>query len=1034
MSDSRSRQAIVNSEGLKKNMLVRASAGSGKTTILVERLVALIESGVAIDKIVAITFTKKAANEFYERLYHKLELRSSDNFSVSRDDEHSLLNDPKPEQKVLDKKALQYIDNCFLGTIDSFVQTILNEHPIDANIPASSQIIDEEEEKAVLIALYRKMINDNLFNLAIEAKAFNALVGAKDFPQIIKNVLDSRNYTPVMESSRLIQLENRFNNDLNTFIAGLNDLLKAVNNDDVVIAKNQASKEAYEYLFNRRYVYSHLGSSRYNYRRKKYYLSKLKKLEFIDENNKLASFTSLCVAGKKSKKFAIGDLLVKQIDDITYEIAMPFLIKASQAISDYFRAQGILTYKEAMIHAVELLRKDDNQKIKVIASMQNKYAHYLLDECQDTDSLQYELFFRLCAKTPNEDWRKLLPEPGSLFLVGDRKQSIYHFRGADVNVYDLVEQLFTNGVGEIIDLTSNFRSDVKLCEYFNTTFKTFGEHLNYLDIPANGCKRHDGFTGVYKYNSDNEHETVAKAIKLIHQEMNIDYKDFMVITASKKKLTDYLSAFSKADIPYFSEGLIDFTASPLLIGVCSLFKVMINPSDNYHKILLFGSPLFNFDLTKTIDLSFNYLDALHLTFSPNQSASSIVEQLAGNEAIINQVGYQGFDILVALISLLKEAEMAGKINSLYEASLFIDELENDSDIERVSLLSNAIDAVRVANLHKVKGLEAKVVILTKAGKMAKKNYAKHCDLANNKVYFFSFEGERNEYNDSKPLLFTTSLYHQENGPYMAEDKYDQAEESRLLYVAATRAKDILLISEPTSYAKKWEPLLSNIKVDDIANVIKSTKTPKVTPSINLKTVVNPNNIVIDQADNLTKSTYAIMNGSTELKVINPMDDSPIEDETTLKKDREQALLFGTMVHQLLEDIVNAKEHPLPISICEAITQEYAASEDLAKRLIDVYQKIYNGGYSQIDNAITDIYQLAKNNACLTETPYALIEEKTVHYGVIDLIIFLKDEIYVIDYKTDAKDIDHSSQLKAYANVLKKRYPNKEVKTFIYHIR
>ncbi|MCQ2795790.1 MAG: UvrD-helicase domain-containing protein [Bacilli bacterium] len=1043
MDDTSTRAYIVSKNSLKENILVRASAGSGKTSILVERVVALIESSddVHINEIIALTFTKKAANEFYERLYRKLEKRSEPNFLKSRDDPYSLLDDPNEDMKKRDLIALQYIDTCFLGTIDSFVQTILTEHPIDANIPTSSEVIDEEEFTNILVDLYHKMSHDNLYSLKSEALKFNSYVGGKNFPIVMKTILNNRNFNVQYDGSSLMSDIKSFNSSLIVLETGLNALLDYVKKNGVSNEMNAVkdSTKAYEQLQQASYIYRHISSSKYSYRSKRYYISKLKGLIVPADIKTLNPLYSLCNVKevKKVIRYTLDDRLMVLINKIIYQEIMPFLLKAKDAIVDYLRENGKITFKESLIYAVNLLRNDDQSKIDVINNLQKKYKYYLLDECQDTDLLQYELLFRLNSSNRNQDWKKLPIEGGRLFIVGDRKQSIYHFRGADVRAYDIIEEIFkdsSNPLGKICDLSSNFRSNDDLVNYFNNTFKSFNS-LEHPDIPSTSKKASNGISGVYSYTNNlatqpAEPECVADMIKKLKKENGFKYQEFMLITSSKDAIKKYLAALNKAKIPCFCEGSIDFSYSSMLVSVVNLFNYLIDKNNLFNRLSLLSSPLFNFSLDKSIDLESDLLANL-ISVDLDQPGSYILEEIINQQVILERLGYEGFDILVAIISLLRNEEMNGKINSLYDAVLYLRGLQEESEIERVSLLDNQIDSVHIANLHKVKGLESNVVILTKAGINTDTRVPQYCDLDRNQIYYFDILGESDEFTGRKESLLSTN--DDKEGNKDKEAQYSKAEHERLLYVAATRAKELLIVNKPNKGASKWSPLINNntlVKAFEV-NAINVINTPSYISALE---VINQSNIAVTSHNDLIASTYEIINAST----ISAMkhDEEVVEESKlpiTLEKSNKDSLLFGTIVHKLMEDIVISKTNKLDISICETIAKEYDAMH-LLEQLKKVYNTIYSTGFKQISGIDDNIYELIKSNECHAEVPFAIYNDRKISNGVIDLLIIKDDKAIIIDYKTD-KDVttDHTDQLQAYQEALKTTM-NIDSETYIYNIQ
>ena len=134
--DILSRQKIV--ENIHSNFFVEAGAGSGKTTILVKRMVAMVEQGIDVSKICAITFTKAAAGEFYARFQKALIERSAAPTDPNFEYKPGELGNPTDLTRQRCLQALNDIDLCFMGTIDSFCNIALSEHPAKAGIPSNA--------------------------------------------------------------------------------------------------------------------------------------------------------------------------------------------------------------------------------------------------------------------------------------------------------------------------------------------------------------------------------------------------------------------------------------------------------------------------------------------------------------------------------------------------------------------------------------------------------------------------------------------------------------------------------------------------------------------------------------------------------------------------------------------------------------------------------------------------------------------------------------------------------------------------------
>ena len=146
--DQISREKIRND--IHTNFFVEAGAGSGKTTVLVDRMVAMVEGGIDISKICAITFTKAAAGEFYARFQKKLAESKTQNA----------------------RKALRDIDLCFMGTIDSFCNMVLSEHPAAAGIPSNAIVVDQPNMDALYLREYSKILQGESGDKRLKEKAY----------------------------------------------------------------------------------------------------------------------------------------------------------------------------------------------------------------------------------------------------------------------------------------------------------------------------------------------------------------------------------------------------------------------------------------------------------------------------------------------------------------------------------------------------------------------------------------------------------------------------------------------------------------------------------------------------------------------------------------------------------------------------------------------------------------------------------------------------------------------------------------------
>lgn len=1031
-NDIEQRQRIV--KELNKNLLVAASAGSGKTAMLVERLVALVEKGeVSLNKIAALTFTKKAAGEFYDRFYKKLKLRTRPDFELKRHDEYSLLGNPSKEAVERDKEALSHIDTCFFGTIDSFYQKILNEHPLEVGLSSDATIFEDEQIQTYLLVKFGEYLRSDNPKIREGAEFFARNVGADSFPEIMNNIISHHELDLYQIIGKVEDFEKNYLSLIDDFKAGCKVLIsneglfRPRKDDGSDVTKPNGEK--WDYLLDEARHISSFDPKEYKTANKIF--KKLEELRFNDDErgllakyNFITNFAVEWTNGKSKKHmgFEIKSSVYHSVLQIIYHNAIEFLSLVKDDVYESMINDGVLTFSIATDLLLKFLR-DDKYK-STLNQIRSKIDCLLIDECQDTDIKQYEIFFRLTASNYDDDFRNLKIEGGKLYACGDRKQGIYHFRGADVKTYDEIKEIFVNRSAkgfpyDLVVLSDNHRSKGPLKQYFNDTFSNILGPQGYEKISNDEIKLDETEYGTFNYHTDKHGDPTCAAnlILQLHVEKKYPFKDFMVITSNKDNILDYSKAFAEFSIPSYSEGNIDLHISPLLDVSIALLKYYgSNKKDLISYFEILTSPLFGFDASKTIDINQDYFSTLNLNGEKPYWPSDLLERFVSNKIIIQALNCRGIDVLIGLIHLLKGEENNGNIANYDDAIKYFEKLQGeDNTIERLSLLANNIDAVQIANAHKTKGLEKKVVILTKAGN----NNNPPDKIVDDKYYIITHQkGPKDrKYNvlenpDKDSALLKDVID--------KEKQYGTEENLRLLYVAATRAREYLYISNPEykPTTSKWYRLLVPGKADTpIKDTYKAdTKLVKYVDE-EINAIVN------------NKKQYEIVSPSTIDNSFKQLDEE--REYSSLKRD--DALVFGTMVHKLLEYIVNAKEVVLDDSICDAIAKSYDAIK-FRDDLLKVKQTIYSGGYKQKTCPFDDLLAEAKQCECFTETPFSYKEGNKIINGFIDLILESDNEILIVDYKTDSSDIDHQKQLDCYKAIVQKNNPkNKAVKTYIYLI-
>ncbi|WP_034450136.1 UvrD-helicase domain-containing protein [Butyrivibrio sp. AE2032] len=1093
-TDSLSRKRIVND--IDTNFLVEAGAGSGKTTMLVSRMVAMVEGGVDISKICAITFTKAAANEFYERFQALLIKRSNPEEKWEDKGLPGQLPKPTPTTQKRCEEALKNIDLCFMGTIDSFCNMILSEHPSEAGIPSDAVLITDADAKELYRQYYVKICEGEYGDdKASMARTFRLLYDDSEevFSEFMPFFMDNRNVHFNYHEETEFNIDKRYK-DIRDDLIFLATFL--CDHQELKYEGNQESRDAWERIEKTRRRLSRQWSTNYT-----------------NILYALKSLADICVVSDSADEYPIlisewfeerqGFLKVKEdvirlkdeLDRLKYNITLSFFVNCISIFEQALRERGRLTFFDYLFYLKEMLRKDAGNGGKLISYIYKRYSHFLIDEFQDTNPMQAEIFFYLTSKNPVQRWDQCIPRPGSLFIVGDPKQSIYRFRGADVRSFLFVKSLFVQPVGEVLQLSRNFRSTQFLIGHFNNIFTVMlpeatQDQSQFEEIPPREESK-DEFEGIFTYNAyigkaAEEHSDKTDplmVLKIIKELTNreeykirdkktgelrpIRYSDFMVITSSKRALTPIMDELRANEIPTRVEGKIPFEKNIALLETFTLYSAITDSNDqislygaltgsiigvtaadiidyinNGGKLSLYGD---EFDRSECKDENAikvaNAIDKLRKwhersrTMSPAALFTGIIEEFE----IYNYVSTENLEIMYYTAELLRNAEKAGLIRNHRDCVGFIAELlSGKSEQERCLSLSSDIDCVHMANLHKVKGLEAPIVILTaySTWRPPVSHRIEH-NVDGTEGYIFREKPQDADFN--APPSFQTDIFtdkEREEGISRA------AETQRLLYVGATRARNALIICNRYAYKGKrlqidsrWSPLVE-FGIPDLFRSI-TPKEPEQLPPLKVKDPTRLYEVckernVINTRDDGTKrdneaESYAIINPSK----LGIKSHSSGDKENKSKKLIEPTLL-GSTVHRMLEILVLSKgDIDIGVTV-DGIIKEFITpynecySAALSSTLKDVAKTMKSGGYPQTNDAPQDLLPvLFKADQVYCEVPFSYKyteDSKTVvRKGIIDLLYCSEGKWHIIDYKTneEAKDLDYAyeKQLNAYKEAL-----------------
>jgi len=429
-------------EELSTNLFVEAGAGSGKTSSLVARVVALVASGqVRLAEIAVVTFTRKAAGELKERLQLELEAAAR----------HA-----EGEVKVRLKAAADDLNCCFIGTIHAFCASLLRERPVEAGLSPDFTEIEGVEEQILELRAWNEYLQitsppsrEALTRVGINSsQLYGAYQRLNNYPEVdFPSPASSR---PDFDQARI---------KLEALLKLAGNCLPAREPDkgwDTLQSKlKRALRWQRNFDLQDDLVLADL-------------LEKLEGSAAITQNRWSSKETALAMRDAFTVfQQAVVEPTLDGWRKHRYQPIIEFLRPAVAYAQQVRLQENCLNFQDLLLRAATMLK----QHAAVRDYFQRRYRILLVDEFQDTDPLQAEIMMYLSGDDlQEEDWTLIRPRPGSLFVVGDPQQSIYRFRRADIDTFYQVQEQIRIAGGEVLSLTRNFRSLPVVVNWVNEAF------------------------------------------------------------------------------------------------------------------------------------------------------------------------------------------------------------------------------------------------------------------------------------------------------------------------------------------------------------------------------------------------------------------------------------------------------------------------------------------------------------------------------------------------------------------------------------
>ncbi len=1027
---------------------VWASAGTGKTKVLVDRLLRVLLGGAAPETIVCLTFTNAAAFEMKERLLKVLQ-----RWAICKD--HDLIESltalgHEPTELTQQKARslfMSVLDNphpIHIGTIHAFCQKLLFQFPLEAGISPQFTLMDQEESLRLLEEAQKDVLEQQTSTIESDLAILSSLFSFDQFSSFLKDAQQSQQdflaliqRHPCLETYesflyKLFQV-NEGGVDMSCLEQAAHALLKSTGKGD-----KEKGAEILENMQNEKDLFS-IFLTKEGTPRKRLCSQEFCK-SFPHEAQSLIDMADVF----EEKQVALSN---KQIIESTCAFLRLFF-----HISDKYAQKKdqrcALDFQDMILLSKNLL--SGCEKGWVFHKLDAKIHHLLLDEAQDTSPLQWQLISLLV-----DNMLSATPEKKSFFVVGDQKQSIYSFQGARPDLFEELHKEFREKFKGLnlpwfdINLDVSFRStgailkgvDETFWRYSEGVYKTKESHVPFRQnqpglvqlLPLVPKKeREDGTLSTPWPIPKAYEQSITPAYQLAEQiacHIQSLLKTQVVLPSTKKPVTagdvmvlvrkrgpfvnQLIQALKHKQVPVAGLDRLDLKNHLAVQDLLAFGRFLCLPNDDYSLACILKSPLIQkghgFSEEQLFDICYNRPHSLWDALWQRKDETSIYQEAYDFlNTFLGQVDYDPPHTLYARLLHLTKPYFVARFgeecldvleefqNTLLNFSQnntptlqgFLNFMEEQSHV--VKRDGEAKNTVRILTIHGSKGLQAPVVILADSTDAPSMRYENFLWFIHKKEPLFLL----------KPRLAFETPQTQE----LKSNVFNalREEHQRLFYVALTRAQDqIYLGGFENKHEESW--------YQKLYTSLEQHWTCTADGGYIYEPIAFEHGVAVEQhALKLKEVPSWVSTPFTATQV-----DRPVVEKNT------EAMKRGTLIHKFLEFLSGtAKERRLEVA------KTWANKNGLEDHVIQTALSI-------LDNP--DYKILFGENS--------LSEVSLIHQGQlkrIDRLAFVENSIYFVDFKTHKKippSQDHVSkdimdQISSYEAALRSIYKKEHIRAFL----
>lgn len=1047
---------------------VSASAGTGKTKVLTDRVLRLLLQNVSPSQILCLTFTKAATTEMLSRINNELKSWASISPILLEEKLNTLLGRQSTKNEKISAQNLfttfqNSLEEIQIHTIHGFCNSILKLFPFEAGIKPGFILINDLQASYIL-----KKISQEIQSNSINIETLWPITRITH-DQIIEKLIAEI----ISQKTKFKYLINNIkNHDL--YKTQLKEILNVNhNNSSEVLLKLFDRLSKYGTLEKTNDEASNIIIDNYNniilYKHDDLFIAYQKlKIIFLTTTG---TPRSRIISSKASKTFPALEKILREIQNIILstndeinsinivEMSMCLFSLASIIIESYeiYKTSNAYIDYDDLISLTHKLLSNGTFNAWVNYKLDGFVSHILVDEAQDTSPEQWAIIDAITqefyAGSGSSDIEK------SLFIVGDEKQSIYSFQGGDLEVFLHMSQYITQRMQDSqkqyhkIDLLHGYRSSKavsdftstlldKLSQLSNTTFpistklecfrKNYGGRVEIWPLVTTNTSSKLFWPIFDKTNiSESEYNLVSNITAYIQNILNsgqilhstglpIEPKDIMILVRRRSSFTNQLIYnMQQVGIPVDGIDRISLGDNLTIQDIISLAKFVLQPLDDLNLACLLKSPFIGLSenelqevisnrndyifhtIQNDIKLLLQQFCTIHKANNAYDFLTTILDVYGYREKLLRINSHSDSDVIDTMLNLV--LDFTQNVSSSLQEFIFWFN-QNTPEVKREFGDSNKI---KIMTVHASKGLESGIVILADTTTIPQ-SQSKFLWDTNGLAYFSASSQDSNDY--IKTLK-------------QEEKKAEYNEYLRLLYVAVTRAADILVITGNTS-----DNIDDNSWYHILLDTIKTVEHKKIQyPFYEQDILIYEPEILSEEQIANKKIIFPIKQLKLEKLTLKP---KAIEEVTIAENKNYDAIftpvqfnqigyavLYGKIFHKVLEDVILTHE----------ISTAY--NHNMLSLLPLVQQRFIT---HQIEKLLQlEYFQKLLQMEIQTEVSIGRKYKNTLRVGRVDLLAMSDTKLIIIDYKTDKNipsnrqtiNTQYIEQLEFYKSTLQQIHPN-----------